>query len=268
MVASTDTLETPAPVGEKRWLKRIALGWRIFRTGLGWLTLGLSSLALGLIVLPLLRIAPGLPEQRELRAQRAIHWAVRVYLRMLSLLWVARIRHEGEERLREPGKLIVATHPTLLDALLLMSLMPQADLVVKQGYYDNPFLAATLGICPADIAIALIWREVRMSQNRHRNYPVITAETDPANADGGTAFEHPNVDDRKPDTLACPRSQQDVVALTAQSHTNNPIVVVQLHGDLAVRRNAAELGQVIASDIAAGSREHHVLPDPFAFIRR
>jgi 1-acyl-sn-glycerol-3-phosphate acyltransferase len=46
----------------------------------------------------------------------------------------------------------VANHPTLLDALVLMSQMPQADCVVKQRYFDHPFLggiARSAGYIPS-----------------------------------------------------------------------------------------------------------------------
>ena len=43
---------------------------------------------------------------------------------------------EGVERLKAPGILVVATHPTLMDALILMSQMPQADCVIKGGTHD------------------------------------------------------------------------------------------------------------------------------------
>jgi 1-acyl-sn-glycerol-3-phosphate acyltransferase len=44
--------------------------------------------------------------------------------------------------LNQPGVLVIANHPTLLDAFGLISLMPQADIVVKGSHYNNPFLAA------------------------------------------------------------------------------------------------------------------------------
>jgi 1-acyl-sn-glycerol-3-phosphate acyltransferase len=55
-----------------------------------------------------------------------------------------RIRCRGSERLQAPGTLVVANHPTLIDALVLMSLMPQADCVVKESYYANPILRGTV----------------------------------------------------------------------------------------------------------------------------
>ena len=128
----------------ERWGRSLSRGWRTIRTGFGFAALGIASLLLAICAAPLVALVLRSREQRELRVQRLIHHACRGYLRGLELLGLARIRCTGAERLREPGTLVVANHPTLLDALVLMSLMPQADCVVKERYYDHPFLGATL----------------------------------------------------------------------------------------------------------------------------
>ena len=119
---------------------RISRGWRIVRTAIGFAAAAAFSVALWTLVMPLCRLVPGSASQKEIRAQLAIHWFTRVYLRGLRLLRVLRIQLSGAERLREPGTLVVANHPTLIDALVLLSLMPQADCVMKQRYYEDPFL--------------------------------------------------------------------------------------------------------------------------------
>ena len=124
-------------------LRRGARGWRAARTGLAFASLGILSLGLALLIMPPLRLIPGEADQKERRAQRALHWMVRVYLRWLRILRLCRIECTGVERLREPGTLVVANHPTFLDALTLMAVMPQVDCVVKQSYYDHPFLAGS-----------------------------------------------------------------------------------------------------------------------------
>ena len=113
------------------------------RSGFAFALLGVMSLVLALLVMPPLRLLPGEADERERRAQKALHWFVRGYLRWLRILRLCRIECTGAERLREPGTLVVANHPTFLDALTLMSFMPQADCVVKQSYYDHPFLAGS-----------------------------------------------------------------------------------------------------------------------------
>jgi 1-acyl-sn-glycerol-3-phosphate acyltransferase len=125
------------------WLDRLSRVWRVGATGGSFAALGAVSLVLGVTLLPLLRVLPGGRERNELRAQKLIHHAARAYLLGIRALGLTRIRCTGVERLREPGTLVVANHPTLLDAVVLMSLMPQADCVVKGRYYEHPLLGVT-----------------------------------------------------------------------------------------------------------------------------
>lgn len=120
--------------------RRLSRSWRIVRTAIGFAGAAIFSVVLWSLVMPICRLVPGSASQKEIRAQLAIHWFTRMYLRALRILRILRIRLSGAERLREPGTLVVANHPTLLDALVLLSLMPQADCVMKQRYYEDPFL--------------------------------------------------------------------------------------------------------------------------------
>jgi 1-acyl-sn-glycerol-3-phosphate acyltransferase len=58
----------------------------------------------------------------------------------MRVLGILTYRVDGAARLREPGRLVVANHPTLLDVVLLVSQMPEVDCIVKQGLWRNPFL--------------------------------------------------------------------------------------------------------------------------------
>lgn len=51
---------------------------------------------------------------------------------------------ENAERLAEPGILIVANHPTLIDAVALMGRMPKATVVTKTGNQTNFFMGGTI----------------------------------------------------------------------------------------------------------------------------
>lgn len=114
--------------------------WRVAATGFAFVFLGLECLLLGLFVIPAIGFFSGRGTVRELRVQRAVCWAVRIYLFVIQALGTCTIRHEGGEKLRQPGTLVVANHPTFLDALALMSHMPQVDCVVKQSYFEHRIL--------------------------------------------------------------------------------------------------------------------------------
>jgi 1-acyl-sn-glycerol-3-phosphate acyltransferase len=117
---------------------------RILATGIGFAEAGFLCLLLGLVVFPIIRILPGTREEKEIRSQRCVHRFVRVLFGTVRVLQVMRLRCDDVERLQQPSVLVVANHPTLIDAFCLMSLMPQADCVIKASHYRNPFLAGAI----------------------------------------------------------------------------------------------------------------------------
>jgi 1-acyl-sn-glycerol-3-phosphate acyltransferase len=124
-------------------LKSLSRAWRIFASGFGYLFIGALSLGLALVVFPLIRLGPGDDRTKEFRAQYGIHLATRLYVWVIQILGICRIRCHGLERLREPGQLVVANHPTLLDAIVLMAHMPQTDCVVKERYFHDRYVGRT-----------------------------------------------------------------------------------------------------------------------------
>lgn len=130
----------PPATGLRRGLTgAIARHWRAARTGLGFLAFGLGSLVIAFVALPLVRTLARDDHRRQLHGQRVIHLAFRALLGIVWWLRVVRVRRHGAERLRGPGpRLVVANHPTLIDVVVLIACMPQADCVVKQAHWRNP----------------------------------------------------------------------------------------------------------------------------------
>jgi 1-acyl-sn-glycerol-3-phosphate acyltransferase len=126
----------------RRFTQLASRGWRILATGFAFVEAGILSLLLAAIAV-VLHTLPGGRERAELRSQHAIHWLTRFYLRGSGLLGAFRVRCSDREKLQRPGILVVANHPTLLDAWALMSRMPQADCIVKGRYYNNFFLGGS-----------------------------------------------------------------------------------------------------------------------------
>ncbi len=117
--------------------------WRVALRALGFATFALDTLALGFIVLPLQRLAArlrGRGHGTDLRAQYAIHRGMGLWVRFSHACGVARVSVHGGEALRRGPVVVVANHPSLIDTPILLSVMPQADLIVNADWGDNPFL--------------------------------------------------------------------------------------------------------------------------------
>ncbi len=120
-------------------LRRLDHAWRVFGTGLSFVAFGLGGLLLGVLVMPVLLLMRD-PVVRRRRARRVVQAAFASHLRLMRGLGVMTYEIEGGERLQRDGLLVLANHPTLIDVVCLISLLPNADCVVKRAVACNPFM--------------------------------------------------------------------------------------------------------------------------------
>lgn len=137
----------PILVARPRWIgERLRIRARIEhllrRLGTGFLfaTFGVGALVVAGVLFPFVawRSEPG--EARERVAQRLIQRAFAFFVRLGTALHLFEVRETGTDRLAHGPSLVVANHPTLLDAVFVISRMPQADCIVKSEASRNPFL--------------------------------------------------------------------------------------------------------------------------------
>lgn len=115
--------------------------WRLAGTGIAFATLFGGGALLALTAFPIVHLVTPPGHQRRERNQLVIHYVFRVYVRMLQLLRLIDLEVEGAEKMQDGvGRLIVANHPSLLDVVLLMALVPRAQCVVKKELWQSPFL--------------------------------------------------------------------------------------------------------------------------------
>lgn len=126
--------DRPAPSLLWRVYERLAMG-----IGLGSLALTcLLWLPFAMVLYPLLPHAVG---QRV--GRRAISGLARAYLGLLERVCACRFDLDELDRLRGEGPLIVApNHPSLLDAVLILSRLPDAACVMKASLMDNPLFGS------------------------------------------------------------------------------------------------------------------------------
>ena len=111
-----------------------------------WLALQCQLLLLGLISIgwntAALLLYPVLPRERGRRVGRAmISFGYRSFWRVAALSGMIRLHSEALDALRdEPGLIVVANHPSMLDALMLVARLPRSACVMKASLMRNPFL--------------------------------------------------------------------------------------------------------------------------------
>ncbi len=104
------------------------------------LLLGLISVAWNLVALVLY---PLLPREVGLRVGRAaISRAYRVFWWTARAVGMMQIDSRSLDVLRdEPGLIVVANHPSMLDAVMLVARLPRSACVMKASLMRNPLLA-------------------------------------------------------------------------------------------------------------------------------
>ena len=84
-------------------------------------------------------------DQKKLMAQRIVHFSFRFFVWLMQLVGVLRIHIYGKEHLNEQNNsLLIANHPTLIDVVVLISLMKETDCIVKQALWKNPLLGGVV----------------------------------------------------------------------------------------------------------------------------
>lgn len=120
-------------------------GWRLAGTGFSIACFFGGGLVLALTIFPLIALVAGSAERRVRATQSVIHHVFRFYIVMVEALGIIRLEVIGAEALRDgKGRLIIANHPTLLDVVLLMSLIPRAQCIVKAELWHNRFLGGVM----------------------------------------------------------------------------------------------------------------------------
>lgn len=112
--------------------------WRVLATAIAFGSFGVSGLFLGIFVIPLLNLLVH-PQQRRGRMARALIGALfRLFVRWMCLLRLLTCEVHGLERLQRRGLLVLANHPTLIDVVFLIGLVPDANCVVKAALAQHP----------------------------------------------------------------------------------------------------------------------------------
>ena len=120
-------------------LAKMSYGVRWLATAFSFFIFGVGGILIPLIVVPIIYVLPGNEDMRAKRGQKFIHHSFRVFIRMMKMLGVLTYSVRDIERLKE-AKLILANHPSLLDVVFLISLVPNANCIIKSGLLKNPFM--------------------------------------------------------------------------------------------------------------------------------
>lgn len=112
--------------------------WRILATGISFLSFGVGGLLIRLIIFPFLRILPGNKSQHITRCRWVIHKVFAYFVALMKGLGVLTYEIHGHEKLNARGQLVIANHPSLIDVVLLISVIKNTNCIVKDSLFKNP----------------------------------------------------------------------------------------------------------------------------------
>lgn len=131
MTNFTPAPKLTGPAYIPRWLGGVAC----------YIVFGLGGLLCSLSLFPILKFWPGSRAQKIIRVRKAVHIMFKGFVGMLTAAGVINVSTENAEQLlNAKGKIIIANHPTLVDVVVMISLIPNAGCIVKQALWRNPFL--------------------------------------------------------------------------------------------------------------------------------
>lgn len=120
--------------------RKLNYAWRLFATGLSFTTFGVGGIAIATIISPTVKLFKRDTEQQQQLAQHIIKYGFRGFVEMMQHLGIMTCHIEGLDKLSHSrGEIIIANHPTLIDVVVLIAMLPQANCVVKQSLWQNPF---------------------------------------------------------------------------------------------------------------------------------
>ena len=111
--------------------------WRIFATGLSFAIFGVGGVLLTIFLAPALVLT----RDRSLRrrfGKKLLKKAFKSFLWGMQFLGVMDLKIQHIDKLKPGGRLVLANHPSLIDAVILISLIDNPNGIIKSSLFDNP----------------------------------------------------------------------------------------------------------------------------------
>jgi len=125
---------------------RLATAWRALRTGVAFAAFGFGSLWLAFVRLRVRALIDRNSKEPWRQAQLGIHHLFLWHKNLMERFGLIEVHWIGAERLSGGGpRIIVANHPSLIDVVLIISRLPQADCIVARSRAQNAWLRASAG---------------------------------------------------------------------------------------------------------------------------
>ncbi len=114
--------------------QRLLYYWRVFGKALSFLVFGLGAPFLFLLVFPLMKICIRPTERYMLHARWFISKVMQLFVLFMSVIQIVSLSvddKQSNKKLR--SKIVIANHPSILDVVFLIALIPNANCIVRSA---------------------------------------------------------------------------------------------------------------------------------------
>lgn len=132
---------------------RALLPFRLAFTAFAFALFGLGGIVFGFFLTPWLKMAGGTPEEKKSLARRVVKRWFGLFVSVITSLGLVRIEVKNPEAFQKKGAILAANHPSLIDIVCLLSIVPEATTIVKASLLKNWFTRAPIlgaGYIPND----------------------------------------------------------------------------------------------------------------------
>lgn len=121
--------------------KPVVSAFYLIRLILAFLLFGLGALLLAFVCLPFVKLFLQSTNKINLWARQAVQFCWSIFLSYCSWTGLISLRVINPELINSAkGNVVVANHPSLLDVVILISLLPQSTCIVKDALKKNFFM--------------------------------------------------------------------------------------------------------------------------------
>ncbi|MCQ8889877.1 1-acyl-sn-glycerol-3-phosphate acyltransferase [Pseudoalteromonas carrageenovora] len=126
-------------------IRVLGLFWRIIATGLCFSIFGVGGLFLTLLVFPAQRLFQRCPIKQKENARAVVHYSFKFFVALMHYTGAIRFHIKDKVHLANlKGELVLANHPSLIDVVVLISVIKNVDCVVKAHLFKNPFMRGVI----------------------------------------------------------------------------------------------------------------------------
>jgi 1-acyl-sn-glycerol-3-phosphate acyltransferase len=119
--------------------------WRIFATGLCFTIFALGGLLLTVLILPFQRVFCKDRLLAQQQSRKVVQSAIKLFIGIMQFTQISHFIVKNPRQFNDiRGTLVICNHPSLIDVVLLISVIPNAVCIVKANLFKNPFIRGVL----------------------------------------------------------------------------------------------------------------------------